>query len=69
MNSSRLPKKVFLAEPKLGWNQSRGSQVMTLHRGMKESSKKSSNRWLLVFTWLGTERCTTCVAEYFRGYG
>ena len=38
-NSSRLPKKYLLAEPKLGWKRSRGGQVMTWHRRMKESTK------------------------------
>ena len=40
MNSSRLPKKILLAEPKLGWKRSRGGQVMTWHREMKESTKR-----------------------------
>ena len=39
INSSKIPKKVLLAEPQLGWKRSRGGQVMTWHRGMKESTK------------------------------
>ena len=48
MNSSRLPKKFLLAEPKFGWKRSHSGQVMTWHRGMK---KKVSHRWFLPFTW------------------
>ena len=40
MNSSRLPKKFLLAEQKLGWKRSRDGQVMTWHRGIKESTKR-----------------------------
>ena len=59
MNSSRLPKKFLLAEPKLGWKRSRGGQVMTWHGGDERINKKASHRWFLSFTWLGTERPTT----------
>ena len=40
MNSSKLPKRFLLCEPKLGWKWSRGGQVMTWHWGMKESTKR-----------------------------
>ena len=32
-------------------------------------NKKVSHRWFLSFTWLGTERSRTRMAEYPRGYG
>ena len=69
MNSSRLPKKFSLAEPKLGWKRLRGGQVMTWHQGDERINKKVSHCWFLSFTWLGTERPTTRMAEYPRGDG
>ena len=40
MENSRLPKKLLLSEPEIGWKRSRGGQVMTWHRGMKEATRK-----------------------------
>ena len=40
MNSSGLPRKFLLAEPKLGWKTSCGGQVMTWHRKMKDSTNR-----------------------------
>ena len=73
MNSSRLPKKFLLAEPKLGWKRSRGGQVMTWHRGMKESTKRLAtvgscrlpgwgpkdpeHAWLNTLEEMATNRC------------
>ena len=73
MNSSRLPKKFSLAEPKLGWKRSRGDQVMTWHRGMKESTnrlatfgscrlpgwgpKDPQHAWLNTLEEMATNRC------------
>ena len=73
MNSSRLPKKYLLVEPKLGWKRSRGDQVMTCHRGMKESTerlaaidscrlpgrgpKDPQHAWLNTLEEMATNRC------------
>ena len=40
MENSRLPRKFLLSEPEIGWKRSRGGQVMTWHRGMKEATRK-----------------------------
>ena len=42
MENSRLPRKFLLSEPEIGWKRSRGGQVMTWHRGMKEATQKAS---------------------------
>ena len=38
--NSRLSKKFLSFEPEIGWKLSRGSQVVTWHRGMKEATRK-----------------------------
>ena len=40
MENSRLPRKFLLFEPEIGWKRSRGGQVVTWHRGMKEATRK-----------------------------
>ena len=32
--------KFLLSEPEIGWKRSRGGQVMTWHRGLKEATRK-----------------------------
>ena len=70
MNSSRLPKKFLLAEPKLGCKRSHGGQVMTWHRGMKESTERLAIVEFTVVYPVGDRKThNTHVSEYPRGYG
>ena len=64
---------ILLAEPKLGWKRSRSGQVMTWHRGMKESTKRlasvgscrlpvwgpkdSEHAWLNTLEDMASDRC------------
>ena len=40
MENSRLPSKFLLSKLEIGWKRSRGGQVITGHRGMKEATRK-----------------------------
>ena len=73
MENSRLPRKFLLSEPEIGWKRSRGSQVMTWYRGMKEATRKlaavgqcrlpewgprdSAHKWLFTLEDMARDRC------------
>ena len=73
MENSRLPRKFLLSEPEIGWKRSRGGQVMTWHRGMKEATRKlaavgpcrlpgwgprdSAHKWLSTLEDMARDRC------------
>ena len=73
MENYRLPRKFLLSEPEVGWEQSRGGQVMTWHRGMKEATRKLAavgphrlprwgprdltHKWLFTLEDMARDRC------------
>ena len=73
MENSRLPRKFLLSKPEIGWKRSRGGQVMTWHRGMKEATRKlaavgqcrlpgwgpreSAHKWLSTLEDMARDRC------------
>ena len=73
MENSRLPRKFLLSKPEIGWKRSRGGQVMTWHREMKEATRKlaavgqcrlpgwgpreSAHKWLSTLEDMARDRC------------
>ena len=73
MENFRLPRKFLLSKPEIGWKRSRGGQVMTWHREMKEATRKlaavgqcrlpgwgprvSAHKWLSTLEDMARDRC------------
>ena len=69
MNSSRLPKRKFNGRTEIRLETLTWWSSNDVAPGDERINKKVSHRWFLSFTWLGTERPRTRMAEYPRGVG
>ena len=81
MENSMLPRKFLVSEQEVGWKRSRGGQVMTWHRGMKEATRKlaavgqcrlpgwgprdSTHKWLSTLEDMARDRCQWCSCCHF----